>query len=43
LRETVTVELRQREPDVDGGADVVLVVLDLGLGEGGAAGDAPVD
>jgi hypothetical protein len=34
--------LGHAEADVDGGAGVVLV-LDFGFGEGGAAGDAPVD
>ena len=33
----------EREAHVDLRRDVVLVVLDLGLGERGAAGDAPVD
>ena len=43
LRELVPVCLREGEADVDGRAHVVLVVLDLGLGQGGAARDAPVD
>ena len=35
--------LGQGEPDVDRRTHVVLVVLDLGLRQGGTAGDAPVD
>jgi hypothetical protein len=43
LREPGRVLGREREADVDLRALVVLVVLDLGLGERRAAGDAPVD
>ena len=39
----VAIRLGERETHVDLGADVALVVLDLGLGERGPAGDAPVD
>ncbi len=42
LRPARPARRRQREAHVDLRADVVVVVLDLGLGQRGAAGDAPV-
>jgi hypothetical protein len=41
-RQLLEVGVAERELHVDRGAGVLLVVFDLGLGQGRAVGDAPV-